>query len=323
MKSSKNPIRFSPTTIFLVFFVVFGTASAYINYYLYTNRDISKKETTTLPDRTTYPLLASRIFVDNPNDNILNFAALRKDIREYFAQLNINYSFYAEYLPTGTSIKVNQDNPMAGASLLKVPVIMNLFYGAEKGEIDINARVAIQEGDIDKRSGTLWQKGVGYQLSITDAARYAIVDSDNTAINMLIGVASGKFDLFQKAIDELDVDLTAASSSQTNLGAQGYSSILKCLYLSCFNTYDDSQKILEWMVESNSPPRLRASIPPSIQVAHKYGTSGGESESDCGIVYIPKRPYIICVMIGAEPDRADQIIQEVSKKVYDYITNAP
>lgn len=269
-----------------------------------------------------YPFLANRIFTDNPNDTILNFAALRKDLRQYFGSLDSNYSFYFEYLPTGTSVKINQDNPMIGASLLKIPVVMNLFYAAEHGQIDLSDKVTIQEGDIDKRSGTLWEKGVGYQLTLRDAARYAIVDSDNTAVNLLIGASSGKFDLFQKAIDELDVDLTATNNAETTLGAQGYSSMLKCLYLSCLNTVDDSQQILAWMVQSNSPPRLRAALPPNIDVAHKYGTSGGESESDCGIVYIPKRPYIICAMIGTDPDRANQIIQEVSKKVYDYVSSS-
>lgn len=271
---------------------------------------------------TEYPLLATRIFVDNPNDTILNFAPLRQDLRQYFSKLDINYSFYAEYLPTGTSIKINQDNPMVGASLLKLPLVMNLLYGAEHKQIDLSTKITMQEGDIDKRSGTLWQKGVGSQFTMEELARQAIVQSDNTAVNMLVGATSGKFDLFQKTINELDIDLIAENSTQTVLGAGGYSSMLKCLYLSCVNTYADSQQILTWMTESNSPPRLRAGVPSSVSVAHKYGTSGGTSESDCGIVYIPKRPYIICVMLGTPDDNANKIIQDVSKKVYDYISTA-
>lgn len=273
-------------------------------------------------DSATHPFLASRIFVDNPNDTIINFAPLRQDLREYFSKLDINYSFYAEYLPTGTSIKINQDNPMVGASLLKLPLVMNLFYGAEHGQIALSTKVTMQEGDVDKRSGTLWQKGVGSQFTVEELARQAIVQSDNTAVNMLIGATSGKFDLFQKTINELDVDLIAENSTQTVLGAGGYSSMLKCLYLSCVNTYADSQQILTWMTESNSPPRLRAGVPSNVRVAHKYGTSGGTSESDCGIVYAPKRPYIICVMLGTPDDNANKIIQDISKKVYDYISTA-
>ncbi len=308
--------------VYIGFFIILLLASSLLgvwNYYLQTQLTNASAAVNGAP--ADYTFLANRIFADNPNDNILNFATLRKDLREYFSSLNINYSFYAEYLPTGTSIKINQDYPMVGASLLKVPIVMNLFYASEHGQIDMSQQVAMQEGDMDKRSGTLWQKGVGYKQTIRDLARLAIVDSDNTAVNMLIGATSGKFDLFQKTIDELDVNLTAENNSQTMIGAQGYSSMLKCLYLSCINTYADSQQILQWMTESNSPPRLRAAIPSNIQVAHKYGTSGGVSESDCGIVYLPKRPYMICVMVSTDPDQANNIIKEVSKKVYDYISS--
>lgn len=272
------------------------------------------------PDQgADYPLLAKRIFVEDPNDTILNFAPLRQELRKFFSSQDLNYSFYAEYLPTGTSIKINQDNQMVGASLLKVPVVMNLLRAVERGEASLSDTVTIQEGDVDKRSGTLWQKGVGARVTLEEVARYAIVDSDNTAVNMLIGAASGKFDLFQEAIDELDINLSVENDTQSTLSAQGYSSLLKCLYLSCFTNYAHSQLLLQWMSESNSPLRLKFEIPPNIPVAHKFGTSGGRSESDCGIVYVPKRPYIICVMVDAPPEQANALISEVSGKVYEYI----
>lgn len=266
-----------------------------------------------------YPLLAKRIFVENPNDTILNFAPLRQELRTFFAKQDVNFSFYAEYLPTGTSVKINQDNDMVGASLLKVPVVMNLFRAVERGEIGLTDSVVIHEGDIDRRSGTLWQKGVGFKMTLEEVARYAIVESDNTAVNMLIGAASGKFDLFQEAIDELDITLSVENDTQSTIGAQGYSSLLKCLYLSCFNSYVHSQQLLEWMSESGGPPRLKFELPEHVVVAHKYGTSGGRSESDCGIVYVPKRPYIICIMIDAPLPQANALMAEVSGKVYDYI----
>ncbi len=319
---SKNFVRRHGRVLLLGLVLVLVIATGFFAASTFRLQEkLTKAEAPAKQTQEDYPLLANRIFAENPNDNILNFAPLRKELRQYFSGLNINNSFYAEYLPTGTSIKINQDNPLVGASLLKVPVAMNLFYAAENGSIDLESQVSMQEGDVDKRAGTLWQKGVGHTLPVKDLARYAIVESDNTAVNMLIGASSGKFDLFQKAIDELDVDLTAASDTETTLGAQAYSSMLKCLYLSCLNSFDDSQQILSWMSESSGPPRLRAGVPMDIKVAHKYGTSGGKSESDCGIVYVPKRPYIICIMLETDPDTANQIIEDVSNKVYKYVTS--
>lgn len=268
-----------------------------------------------------YPLLASRIFVDNPNDVIVNFSKLRQDLRQELSNLGYNYSFYFEYLPSGTSIKINQEVPMVGASLLKVPLIMNLFRAAEQGKIDLNQTLTIQEGDIDRRSGQLWQKGAGAQITVREAARETIVQSDNTAVNMLIAASANDFDLFQQSIDELDINLSVENENQTTLGAQAYSSVLKCLYLSCFLNYGDSQQIMDWLTEAQSPPRLRGGVPDDIKLAHKYGTSAGRSESDCGIVFVPKRPYIICMMVDAPPEQANVIISDVSRKIYNYVSS--
>lgn len=290
-----------------------------MNVYLAKN---NRQQTTVSPINVqNYSLLAGRIFIDNPNDVIVNFSQLRQTLRQELSAQQYNYSFYFEYLPSGTSIKINQENQMVGASLLKVPLVMNLFKAAEQSQIDLNRTLTIQEGDIDRRSGTLWQKGAGTKLLVKDTAREAIVESDNTAINMLIAAAANQFDLFQRSIDELDINLEVENQNQTTISAQSYSSVLKCLYLSCFLNYDNSQQILEWLTQAQSPTRLRGGVPETVKVAHKYGTSAGRSESDCGIVYLPKRPYIICFMVDAPPEEANKIISNISKTVYGYVTD--
>lgn len=318
VRMEKNTAHRFGRGVLIALIIVLLTSSGFLAVWNYQLRSNLKQATG--HDGNQYPLLASRIFVDNPNDTILDFSPLRNELRQYFNTLPFDYSFYAEYLPTGTSIKISADKPMVGASLLKVPIVMNLFHAVEEKEIKLSEKVTIQESDVDNRSGMLWKRGVNYQLTLEELARYTIVDSDNTALNAMTRYASGKFNIFQQAIDELDVNLTAISNTATTIGSQGYSSILKCLYLSCLTTFENSQQILEWMSEANSPPRLRGSLPSDIKVAHKYGTSGGTSESDCGIVYIPKRPYIICIMLGTDIERANEIMQEVSKKMYDYVS---
>ena len=66
-------------------------------------------------------------------------------------------------------------------------------------------------------------------------------------------------------------------------------------------------------------------MPSDIQIAHKFGERGiarvGKPEQkqlhDCGIVYYPKRPYLLCVMTrGEDFDKQARIIQDISKIVY-------
>jgi hypothetical protein len=55
-----------------------------------------------------------------------------------------------------------------------------------------------------------------------------------------------------------------------------------------------------------------------LAVAHKNGETK-TSYADCGIVYRPGHPYILCVMVGASPDKAVPVIAKVSGLVYDEI----
>ena len=58
--------------------------------------------------QSLYPLLSKRIFIDNPNDSLINFYPLRTHLREIVAPWDKTFAFYFEYLPTGMSIGVNE-----------------------------------------------------------------------------------------------------------------------------------------------------------------------------------------------------------------------
>ena len=62
-------------------------------------------------------------------------------------------------------------------------------------------------------------------------------------------------------------------------------------------------------------------VPENILVAHKFGemqTVEGERQfHDCGIVYYPKHPYLLCVMTrGQNWDELSSTIGETSKEIY-------
>src|SRR5581483_5501658 len=118
-----------------------------------------------------------------------------------------------------------------------------------------------------------------------------------------------------------EVDIPVATDTQHDIlvSSRGYTSLLKCLYLSCYLSKDDSQTILDTMTQSAYTKRIVAGIDdPSVKVAHKFGTSRSTgSESDCGIVYLPNRNYALCMLIATDPATADQKISQVSKIIYD------
>ncbi len=127
------------------------------------------------------PLIAKRVFVDNPNDVLINFISLRKSLKEVIEPYGDTFGFYFEYLPTGISIGINDRKEFSPHSFIKVPIAMAYYHYQERTKADKDIEVEVQEKDLDKECGDLWKKGTGYKISLDEAVKLAMIESDNTA----------------------------------------------------------------------------------------------------------------------------------------------
>jgi beta-lactamase class A len=268
-----------------------------------------------------YPLLAKRIFVESPNDVIINFSPLRAALNQYFEKnVTANYSFYFEYLPTGSSIRINSNDELIGASLLKLPVVMNLYKAEELGKVQLNQKVTLKQEWLDNQFGSLYKRGAGAQLSMQELAQYVLRESDNTAANAIYATVNPLLPEDEHALVELDVPHTITDQQRTKIGAQSYTSLLKCLYFSCFVNEDHSQQILSLMTQAPYEGRLGAGVPENVKVAHKIGTYSNLTEGDCGIVYLESRNYAACMLIDLPSAQANRHMQMVSSLIYQYMS---
>jgi beta-lactamase class A len=268
-----------------------------------------------------YPLLSRRILSDNPNQIIINFVPLRKQLAQKFNDLpaGTQQSFYFEYLPSGTSIRIGGDQELIAASLIKVPLVMNLYRAAELGRINLDEKATVQQSEVDDAYGDLYKRGPGTQLTLREAARLALETSDNTAAHVIFDATDRLLSYDEESLAQLDVDQNT-QQGQAVITAKSYTSVLKSLYLASYLNKDDSQALLNYLSHSTAHNRLNKTLPSAVTVAHKIGVYNASwSESDCGIVYVPARPYAICVMVGLPEDQADNFIADVSKQVYDFV----
>ncbi|MBP7007110.1 MAG: serine hydrolase, partial [Candidatus Pacebacteria bacterium] len=109
------------------------------------------------------------------------------------------------------------------------------------------------------------------------------------------------------------------------LTPKNYSSILKALYFSAVLGKESSSEILSYLANSKFNDKLVAGIPPDITVAHKIGDfidkeTGEKAYMDCGIVYLPRRPYVLCMVSEGDEIIARQRMSNLSKKIYEYIS---
>jgi beta-lactamase class A len=270
-----------------------------------------------------YQFLSKRIFASEQNDILINFVELRKKLNEYvLTNDEQEIGVYFEYLPSATSIGINEQMRVNIASLLKVPLIMAIYKDIDAGKLSRDQVLTLKEEHLDYGFGDLWELGVGSQITVKEAARLSLQKSDNTASNVLLSALS------PGGLDDVANSLNLPrekSGKYIVISPKDYTSVLRSLYLSAYVDKDSSNEILDLLTGSIFHDQLTAGVPKDVKVAHKNGeyTVGTPAKpvfSDCGIVYIPKRPYALCVMTLSNRTQANKHISEISKLVFDYVS---
>jgi beta-lactamase class A len=278
-------------------------------------------------DAEVYPLLSKRIFLEDSSDVLVNFQPLREDIRGYLDNTGVAHSFYFEYLFTGSTIRYGDDNKLVGASLMKIPIVMDLYKASELGKINLDQEITVRANDInaDPQFGNQDGLKAGDVITLREAAKISLTESDNTASLIIFNSTQGLLEEADQSINNLDIETTVKDSDQGKfalISARSYSSFLKCLYFSCYLSTDHSQEILNelTLAKDVGAERIRAGVPSGVKVAQKFGSFSDITQSDCGIIYAENRRYALCVMLDTDANTANNHIKKLSEMVYSYVT---
>lgn len=271
------------------------------------------------------PFLSKRIFTSNPNDVIVNFIPLRTALKEYVGKQEGKLGVYFEYLPSGTSIGVNDKEEVKLASLSKVPIAMSIYKKIERGQMSPSDKLVIEKKHLNPKFGDLWKRGEGTSLSVQELVELALAQSDNTAYDVLFDQLSG--DEINEVYEGLDIPVNQTEEEGELfplVSPKSYSSIFRSLYLSSFLTEEHSNLILQILSQTPFNDKIAAGVPGGIPISHKIGVFTREDTSrdvfiDCGIVYVPERPYILCGFVLDSEEKAKEHISHVSKMIYGYI----
>lgn len=277
-------------------------------------------------ERARLPFLSPRIFAKNPNDIIINMQPLRKKLQDYVAKIDDPIGLYFEYLPSNSPIGVHRSTPFIAASLLKLPVVIKIYQMKNEGALHLDDPVTLQDGDKDPGFGSLWQKPAGTTFTIRDMISEMLIHSDNTALRVMTRVLTSiRPSFLNEVFDNLDLPKEFEGDAVV-VSPENYTSILRSLYFASSLPKDDAQEILTLMTQSVFSNKLPAGVPKNIPVAHKVGMYEGKGNvtfSDCGIIYLPKRPYSLCIMTQTDDVDATTYMKDISKMIYDFISTAP
>lgn len=93
---------------------------------------------------------------------------------------------YVKHLPSGREASVAQDEPMHALSVIKLAVLAKAYEMAEKGVLDLDARVVLKSSDLRGGSGIFQYHAPGLNPTIRDLLIQMVITSDNTATDMVL-----------------------------------------------------------------------------------------------------------------------------------------
>ncbi|MCC6458219.1 MAG: serine hydrolase [Caldilineaceae bacterium] len=205
-------------------------------------------------------------------------------------------------LTSGRELAINADEIFPTASSIKIHILTQLLLRAQRGEIDLGARVTLEPDDIVLGSGVLAYLAGPVELTLLDVAILMIIVSDNSATNICLRMAGLEatnqmldgLGLAQTRVRRKMMDRLAAVQEQENISTPTELVRLMALLRQGQPEANAAAKALEIL---RKPKRgiLNVALPEGTIIANKPGYVEG-TRCDVGIVELQRRPYIVAIM---------------------------
>lgn len=235
---------------------------------------------------------------------------------------------YFRDLNNGTSFGIDANESFTGASLLKVPVMIGYFKRLEREPALMSetivydpARHRVQDRTPNIQPPDELIPGRAYPIDQLIARMITL--SDNTAASMLVQ-NMGSRDVVS-VLKDMGIFLSQREDDAW-IRLNDYAAIFRILYNSTYLEREYSNGSLQLLSNCRFKDGLVAGVDPGIVVAHKFGerrTGTLNQFHDCGIVYAPGRPYMLCIMTrGQKMEPLISTVAQISRLVFDEIRNS-
>ena len=190
------------------------------------------------------------------------------------------------------------------ASSIKICVLAELYRQAQQGKLKLTDLYTVNAADLVQDSDIMGGLTPGItQITLRDLATMMVAVSDNSATNVLIdrvGLVNVNTFLSSQGLRDTRLrrkmmDLKAAGEGRENVSTPNeMAKLLQALYQGKIlnkEMTDDFFKVLATHKDSWIPRNL----PDDLKIADKPGALEGV-RNDSGVIFVDKRPYILCVM---------------------------
>jgi beta-lactamase class A len=338
--SSDHPDKKKTTLskfIYIPLILVLGVAIGYLLGYLTNNTQETPKDKD--PENFSEVRSGGYVFTnplldcDNFHPSILkSHVRLKKELNEYVDNTlkkgtATHISVYLRLMNNGPWIGINEDAFYSPASLLKVPLLIAVLKRAETEDTLLKQRILYDKPlETELSSDFIGSKSlkVGSTYTVDELLEYMIIYSDNNARLILMNLVGDQCLLNVES--DLGVNLSNKDLSIDFISVKEYSSFFRILYNASYLNRNMSEKALELLSRVQFNEGIPKKLPKDIKISHKFGERAfGDSDikqlHDCGIVYVPGNPYLLCIMTkGTDFDPLIKIISDISEIVYKNVS---
>ncbi|XZE32102.1 serine hydrolase [Pirellulaceae bacterium SH501] len=224
---------------------------------------------------------------------------------------------FIKHLETGETYSYNETRVMPTASLIKFPVLVELYRQVEAGKLKLDQPISLREEDKVPGSGILTDHfQAGSQIPLETIARLMIRYSDNTATNLVldqIGMENTSKTMRDLGFPETqihskvfrrDTSIAPERSKTFGLGsttAAEMIGLLELLHTKKLVSEKASAQMMAHLASCDDESKLVRSLPKTVKAFHKTG-SVNDVRTDAGLFQTPKGTLAIAVLTAKNKD---------------------
>ncbi|MBR1618821.1 serine hydrolase [bacterium] len=275
----------------------------------------------------SYPLDSKDAQMDSIKEGV-NIPSLQGELLGLMEEYpTVKPAIYVWDYETQNYIDINASKIYPVASIIKIPVLVDLFKSIENGEVALDDTIPLTEYYRSEGSGNLQYMAGNTPFTVDKLAQVMITESDNSATNMLMSQIGG-MNTVNQSVRDWGLKNTEIHTWLPDMGGTNHSTakeIAQMLYNIDVNekflTDASRNKIYDYMGHVHNDRLIQAGLGKGSVFYHKTGDIG-KVLGDAGIVVTPTGKRYIVVILAHRPHNAPQgkdFIVKASEIIYKYM----
>lgn len=228
-------------------------------------------------------------------------------------------------LDNNNYVNLQGEELLPAASTIKVPILVAFLQAVDEGRIRLDEMLTMKQEHIATGSGTMQDQPVDSEFTALETATLMIIDSDNTATNMLIERLGGietlnqlftEWGLKNTQLKDILPDLPGTNKTTAKDLVQVMAQVNQGKLVSM----KSRDLMLRIMSQTKNNSLLPSGLGKGSFIAHKTGNIDTVS-GDVGLVdLLNGKRYLVGILVERKEDdpQAEELIRKMSSTIYQY-----